>query len=118
MAKFKKKAPLHVVRQWTSSQVIYGYDSRERQPNPDYHPTIGLTSTGKFVDEAGRELDPKTIPARILAAAKTTNLDTEYRPPKRQEVNLDRAMLDAGVPETDPDPAVRASRARRGRRAA
>jgi len=116
MAKPKKKQEQHVVRQWASSPVIYGplrsKSNEDIHDNPDHHPTIGLTSRGEFVDLAGRKLDPKSVPDYIKADAKRSNLDIEYHPPKRHEVGLDDAMLGAGVPDTEPDPRVRASRRR------
>lgn len=87
----------NVVRRWTSSPVLYGWDSRERKDNPDFHPPIGLTSAGKFVDDRDVVLDPKTIPAYILAEAKTTDLHTDYRPPRKQQGTLRDAMRQSGV---------------------
>lgn len=92
-----KAEPLHVVRRWSCSPVLYGWDSRERRDNPDFHPPIGLTSTGKFVDDRNVELDPKTVPAYILAEAKTADLHTDYRAPRKQQGTLRDAMRQSGV---------------------
>jgi hypothetical protein len=112
MARPKKKAePVHVVRRWESSPVVYGFDSRfDRKENPDYHPAVSLTSKGTFVNDAGRPLDPKEVPDYIKAAAKGTNLDVEYHPPKKRSLSMADAMLGAGVQDTEPDAKVRAGR--------
>lgn len=89
-----------IVRRWTCSPILYGWDSRERKDNPDFHPPIGLTAKGKFVDDRGVVLDPKTIPASIIADAKTANLSIEYRPPRKQEGTLRDAMRQSGVEDT------------------
>jgi hypothetical protein len=114
-----KKQPeqVHVVREWESSPIIYGWDSRERQENPAYHPPIRLTNKGLFVDEQGRQLDIKTVPAYIIAEAKKTDLNIEYVPPKPRSLSMAEAMLGAGVQDTDPDPRERAARASAAKRA-
>lgn len=117
MARPRKKPaekPIHVVRTWVSSPVVYGYDSRfDRKPNPDHHEPIALTSDGEFVVPTGetyRRIEKKDVPAYILEQAKGTNLDTTYYPPQHRELSMTDAMLGAGVQDTDPDPAVRRGR--------
>jgi len=112
MAKPKKPSAVHVVRQWASSPVIYGANSSDQRTNPDFHPIIGLTNKGAFVDESGRPLPLERVPDYVRREAKGTNLDIEYRPVRR-EVSMADAMLDAGVTDTEPDPAIRRSRARK-----
>lgn len=109
MAKATKKSEtVHVVARWESSPIVYGWDSRERKENPEYHAPIRLTSKGVFLNDADKVLDPKKeVPAYILAAAKTCSLDTEYHAPKNRELSMRDAMLGAGVPDSDPDPAAR-----------
>jgi len=93
-----------VVRRWESSPVLYGFDSRfDRKENPDHFPAVSLTHLGQFVNDAGAVLDPKDVPARVLAEAKGTNLDIEYHPPKHRELSMRDAMLGAGVQDTDPE---------------
>lgn len=97
-----------VVRRWESSPVLYGFDSRfDRKENPDYHRPVSLTHLGKFVDDAGREIDPKDVPEVVRDAAKGTNLDVEYHPRKQRALSMRDAMLGAGVEDTDPSPPAR-----------
>ena len=111
MPRKKKAAPVHVVRQWTSSPVIYGplrgKTNEDVSPNPNYHPTIGLTSEGMFVDEVNRPVDPKLVPDYIRAEARTTDLNIVYQAPRRRDLSLRSAMVAAGVEDTDPDDAAR-----------
>lgn len=119
MARSKKPLPpVHVVRQWSSSPVLYGVNSADQRPNPDFHPIIGLTHKGTFVDEAGKTLDLSKVPDYIKREAKGTDLRIEARPIVQRELSMADAMLDAGVEDSDPDPAVRRSRARRASRVA
>lgn len=102
----KKEDVGQVVRRWESSPILYGYDSRfDRKPNPDYHPPIRLTHLGKFIDDAGKVLDPaKEVPAYVREQAKGTSLDIEFRPRSTRQLSMRDAMLGAGVENTDPDP--------------
>lgn len=101
MARPKKQETVHVVARWESSPIVYGWDSRERTTNPEHHAPIRLTSTGVFLNDADKVLDPKKdVPAYILAEAKTCSLDTEYHAPKNRELSLKQAMLEAGVQDT------------------
>lgn len=97
----KKAEPVHVVREWRSSATIFGplrsKSNEDISENPSYHPPIRLTSRGTFVDEQLRPLDPKTVPAYILAEAKKTSLDIEFHPPKRYEGTTRDAMRRSGV---------------------
>jgi hypothetical protein len=86
-----------VVARWESSPILYGWDSRERQTNPEYHAPIRMTAKGVFLTDADQVLDPADVPARILAAAKTVSRDTEYHAPARQEMSLKDAMHSAGI---------------------
>jgi len=95
--KAPKSEPIHVVRRWTSSPCTYGWDSRERKDNPDFHPPIGLTNKGTFVDDRDVPVDPKSVPAYILAEAKRANLDIEFHPPRKQQGSLRDAMRQSGV---------------------
>jgi hypothetical protein len=92
-----KAEQIHVVRRWTSSPCIYGWDSRERKDNPDFHPPIGLTNKGTFVDDRLEPLAPKDVPAYILTEAKKANLSIVWQPPRQQTGTLRDAMRQSGV---------------------
>jgi hypothetical protein len=113
----KKSEPLHIVRRWVSSPILFGRDSREMTDNPDFHPAVSMTSHGTFLNDAGMVIAEKDLPEYIRREAKKTNLDTEYHPPKKRELSLSDAMIGAGVPETEPDAAVRSTRNRRAAQA-
>lgn len=93
----KAPEPVHVVRRWTSSPFIYGRDSRDATDNPAFHPPIGLTSRGTFVDDRNLPLDPKNVPEYIRVAAKTADLNIEFRAPRKQQGTLREAMRQSGV---------------------
>jgi len=97
--KKRAKAPeqVHVVRRFTSSPFIYGRDSREATDNPNFHPPIGLTSKGTFVDDRNLPLDPKNVPEYIKNEAKKANLQIVYQPPRQQQGTLRDAMRQSGV---------------------
>jgi hypothetical protein len=99
-AQVKKAANDPVVARWESSQIMYGWDSRDRTPNPDYHAPIRMTASGVFLNDAGAVLERETVPAYILEAAETVSRDTTYHAPKQQELSMRDAMLGAGVQDT------------------
>lgn len=63
---YRKNDPIKIVRRWDVSPVVYGIDSRIRDVNPNYHPTICQTEDGKFCDPAGRPIPKSQIPKYIL----------------------------------------------------
>jgi len=108
--KLRENDPVKVVLSWSSSPFIYtGVDSRtQKVPNPDYHPVICLTETGKFVDCDGRPIPLTRVPAYLREAAKPPKAAA---PPTPREMNLAEAMQES---ETPADPAPKPAR-KRGR---
>lgn len=82
-----------IVRSWGSCSVIYDGDSRQKRPNPDYHPEICQTRSGKFVDVMGRPLPLDRVPEYIRNEGAPPP-DTH---PRRVEMELKDAMHQAGV---------------------
>lgn len=111
--KLRESDPSKVVRTWTSSPVIYGGDSRQRTPNPAYHPMICQNEQGKFVDEDGHSLPLARVPAYIREEAKLPFAATAA--PTRREVTLSDAMEEANelAATADRPPARRRGRPRK-----
>lgn len=106
MPKDQNQPEHKVVAEFRSSPIIYGFDSRERRDNPDWHPPILLTSTGKFINQANRVLSLDEVPDYVKAAAKKASLGTDYKAPGKVEMTLAEAMNQATA-EAAPQPVKR-----------
>lgn len=111
--KLRESDPVKIVLSWSSSPFIYGADSKQRTPNPDYHPVICLTEKGKFVDVEGRPITLAKVPAYIREQAKPPK---EATPPSPREVSLAEEMTSAQTPADPRDKPARKTAAKRGRK--
>lgn len=98
-----KTAEAQVVATWTAGPFLYGVDSRERYPNPDFHPPISLLENGRLVDGTGTVV--KDAPAYIVEAAKTLLKKGATPMPEKVEMTLATAMQQSQGPANDAPPA-------------
>ena len=96
---YREQDPVKIARTFRQSSVVYAGDSKQRMPNPDFHPPICQTESGAYVTEDGRQLDPQEVPEYILELGMPPELTPERA---KKQVNMREAMLQAGVPDTDP----------------
>lgn len=111
--KLRKTDEVKVARQFTTSPFIYGADSKQRQPNPDFHPPICQREDGKFVDPEGRLLPDSKVPDYVRAQGRPPKAAEPFEP---SEVDLAEAMTESARP-ADPVPvSTRKPAAKRGRK--
>jgi hypothetical protein len=89
-------------RKWIArygvSPVIFGRDSRESTPNPDYHPAI-LFDGDEFFLEDGTVLSRDDIPVNILEMADAL---VPAPPPRKAPTEVSvKEILDGEVPFVD-----------------
>lgn len=111
--KLRETDDVKVVRVFTQGPFIYGSDSRDRKPNPEYHPPIGLTEGGRFVDVDGRPYPASKLPDYLKEKGAKVP-PPEAVPPAPREVKLAEVMQDA-MTSADPKATKAAPKARKTR---
>lgn len=106
----RKSDTVKIARQWDCSPYVYGADSKQRIPNPDYHPPICQREDGKFCDMEGRLLPLAKVPEYIRAQGKAPEPTTVVG----GEVDLAAAMRSSATP-ADPKLAPEPVKRKRGR---
>lgn len=96
---YRERDPIKVARTFTQSKMIYQGDSKQRMENPDYHPVICQMEDGTYRTPAGATLDPDEVPEYVLDQGPPPDLTPERA---KKKLDMRQAMLDAGVPDTDP----------------
>lgn len=89
------------IARYSSSPMLYGRDSRDSQPNPEFHPTI-LFDGDEFFLETGDVLTPDDVPPYIRAQADELVQKPAPQSPQAEEVNV-KEILENEVPFVDQD---------------